>query len=72
MLCIDERPPLKIILKRSECFMLLAQLQLALRHPDNTGASADWTRQLAATLENAVSISPAVARVARQGWVWEK
>lgn len=68
MLLIDENPPLTLTLKRSEAFLLLSQLQLALRHPENTGFAADWIRRLGETLEGAVSVSPAIADVARRGW----
>lgn len=68
MLLIDEQPPLTLPLKRSEAFMLLSQIQLALRRPENTGATADWARALGQTLEGALSVSPAIAKIAKMGW----
>lgn len=68
MLLIDQYAPLQLTLKRSEAFMLLSQLQLALRHPENTGPTADWARELGQTLEGAMSVSPAIGNVAQRGW----
>lgn len=68
MLLIDEYAPLQLTLKRSEAFLLLSQLQLALRHPENTSYAAEWARPFADTLASAVSVSPAIAEIVRRGW----
>ena len=50
-------------------FMLIAQLQLALRHPGNAGESADKTRELAIDLQNQLrSRVPDIKPILDRGW----
>jgi hypothetical protein len=50
-------------------FVLLSQLQLALRHPENNGASAEIARDIAQRLSDRLSaIDPAIAALIAQGW----
>lgn len=51
-----------------EAMILLAQVQLALRHPGNTGSSAAVATRLARRLERIVSLTPAIGEIARRGW----
>lgn len=52
-----------------QAFILLAQLQLALRHPGNTGQTADWAREVAGDLEARLSqLGPNLARICKLGW----
>jgi hypothetical protein len=46
----------------------LSQIQLALRHPNNTGVTAEWAREFGKTLESAVSVSPGLAQLAQLEW----
>jgi len=51
-------------------WMLLANLQLALRHPGNNGASASWAREFASNIESRLCAGrPAMSEVARRGWL---
>jgi hypothetical protein len=55
----------------SEAFILLAVLQLALRHPNlaDTGAiAAAFARNLAENIEQRLCVTPVLQEVARQGW----
>lgn len=63
-----ERPPLVLELSRVEAFYLFAQLQLALRHPENVGASAEFARELAQRLIATIATTPALARIAAAAW----
>jgi hypothetical protein len=65
---LSSHEGIQIQLDRVQCFFLLGQLQLALKHPENTGASASFARTLAKLLQDAVSVSPAIAAVAERGW----
>ena len=50
-------------------FMLIAQLQLALRHPGNAGESADKIRELAVDLQNQLTTRvPDIKPILDRGW----
>lgn len=50
-------------------FLLIAQIQLALRHPANTGAAADETRALTIRLIDLIrKDQPEAAAVLDMGW----
>lgn len=51
-----------------EGWILLGNLQLALRHPKNVGESSKIARELAKRIEGMVARSGALAEVARRGW----
>jgi hypothetical protein len=60
----------RIDLNAAETLMLISQLQLALKHPDNTGPAARYARQLAKKLcrEFPATRWPATAQVLAAGW----
>jgi hypothetical protein len=60
--------PVLIELQPIEAWVLLGQLQLALRHPENTGPSAKITRVLARHIQARVAGSGVLAAVAEAGW----
>lgn len=51
-----------------DAFTVLGQLQLALRHPDNTGPAAQIARRIAGRIEAGLPQGGAIARVAQLGW----
>lgn len=51
-----------------QLWVVLANLQLALRHPGNRGPSAAIARGVAESLEGVVTRYAAMARVAAMGW----
>jgi hypothetical protein len=66
---LGAAPPLKQDLPAPYGFVLLAQLQLALRHPNNRGGAARITRQIAEQLEAAiVERVPELAALCAAGW----
>lgn len=52
-----------------QAWQIFAQLQLALRHPQNIGTPADFARTVAKRLQGAFAgIDPVLAELAEQGW----
>lgn len=61
-------PPINMEIGRSLGFILLGQLQLALRHPANTGPTAEAAEQFARHLQSVLGMPPQLAAIAEQGW----
>jgi hypothetical protein len=51
-----------------QAMCLLGQIQLACRHVQNTGPTRRIVERIARKLQEAVSITPALAAVAEAGW----
>ena len=51
-----------------EAWVLFAQLQLALRHPGNTGPGATIAREIASAIQGHIAVTPTLAQVAERGW----
>ncbi len=51
-----------------DAWILLSQLQLALRHPENTGPTAEAASSIARRLQSIVAPHGALAAVAERGW----
>ena len=62
-----------IVLELSEAggWFLLATLQLALRHPQFPATLSGVVRGIAEELQRGVATTPALAEVARRGWLAE-
>ncbi len=65
---LEDQPPLRLEIDRVTAWVVLAQLQLALRHPENMGPSAEIARAIAQQLQSLVASRGALAVVARCGW----
>ena len=66
---LDTDPQMVILeLTKTEAWALLSQIQLALRHPGNTGHTSEYARRLARRLQEAVANEGAMAEVAEWGW----
>jgi len=68
---VDQRmveAPLAVHINPYVAICVMGQLQLALRHPLNRGASAHVARTFADKLQAYLSQSPALAEVTEQGW----
>lgn len=62
-------PPISLgAVDRRTAWALLAQLQLALRHPNNTGQVAELAEAFARSLQERLGLTGALAAVAEQGW----
>jgi len=66
-LCLDPQP-IEFLLSKLQAWALFSQLQLALRHPENKGATADVAEHFAKSIEKQVAVTPALAEVAKRGW----
>jgi hypothetical protein len=64
----DRTEVLSLQISPLDAWILLSQIQLALRHPQNTGPSAGRARRIASELQGLVATSGALAIVARRGW----
>ena len=64
----DQTSSIHLDLTRWQAYCLIAQLQLALRHPGNTGMSRPVVEQIAHDLESVFSDSPILSRLLRMGW----
>lgn len=65
---IDSGAGMPFVFNPGEAFMLLAVLQLALRHPGLDGAAGAFARGLAENIEQRLCVTPALKEVARRGW----
>ena len=65
---VNEHPGILLELSGSQAWALLCQVQLACRHPGNTGWSRDTAELLARKLEIALAITPGLKRMAALGW----
>lgn len=65
---LRDEPPIHLEVNRLSAWMLMAQLQLALRHPENDGPCADAARDFAVSLQKAVAMTPTLRAVAERGW----
>jgi hypothetical protein len=68
---LDTREPITIRLRPLQAWALLGNLQLALGHERNRGATARAGRQIARLLEREVATTPALKEIARRGWKGE-
>jgi hypothetical protein len=66
-LCLDPQP-IELLLSKLQAWALFSQLQLALRHPKNKGATADIAKHFAEVIQKQVAVTPALAEVAKRGW----
>ncbi len=64
--------PQTVLLSMSKlsAWVLLGQLQLALRHPENIGPTSEIARTIAIEIQEAICPDPesALARLAENGW----
>ena len=67
-LLADTRP-VTVRISAVQAWGVLANLQLALKHPQNNGPTAEWARQVALALQEIVA-PPGTARreLADKGW----
>lgn len=61
-------PSVTLQLDAAQAWIVMAMLQLACRHPDNTGHSRLITETIARALQTAVATTPALNAVAELGW----
>ncbi|BAZ49588.1 hypothetical protein NIES4103_22000 [Nostoc sp. NIES-4103] len=65
---LSNEPTIKLKTSPSTIFHIICQLQLALRHPQNTGTPAQQTRQFAETLVNTIPFPDSIKELISMGW----
>ncbi|MCA1991874.1 MAG: hypothetical protein LDL41_07490 [Coleofasciculus sp. S288] len=66
---LAQHPPIPLTLSPEAGFLLLAQLQLAMRHPANTGPGSETIRTFAIELQQRlVELEPDLQAVLEKGW----
>ncbi len=67
---LNQSEPVALAMKYFDWFLVLAQLQLALRHPSNDGQSREIVVNIARTIQSMFPRErwPAIAEVADRGW----
>ena len=62
-----QHPTVVLELPLVDAWMLIGELQLALRHPENTGPSRDVAARVKELLVRTIATTPSLARVAAMG-----
>lgn len=66
---MEKAQPLEMAILPFRAFVLVGQIQLALRHPENRGPSAEIARDMAVRLQALLGqIDPAIAEALEHGW----
>ncbi len=65
---LQSRPAIQLTLKPVEAWALMSELQLALRHPLNKGGTAKIAMKIAQSLQEQLSITETLRKVAEMGW----
>jgi hypothetical protein len=68
---LANRAPITLRMRPVEAWALLGNLQLALLHDRNKGATARIGRQIARRLEQQIATTPALKELVRRGWKGE-
>jgi len=66
-----SRAVVNLRLSTLETWVVFSHLQLALRHPQNTGPTADIARKVAYRIQSKIAPTGALAKVAQRGWSQE-
>jgi hypothetical protein len=65
---LAKTPPITLTIPAIDAFCILGQIQLACRHPFNTGPSRTIAERFGHQLQHLVATTDALAEVARRGW----
>jgi hypothetical protein len=65
---LSRREPLQISIQPMMAWALLAQLQLACRHPRNQGPTRRMVERFARQLQGLIAPEGVLARLAERGW----
>ncbi len=68
---LGDEPSIDIKISPMGAWALIAQLQLALRHPQNHGHLADYTRNVAQKLQSKLNLPLHLEEVLSRGWLKE-
>ena len=65
---IIEKGPVEIEFSALELWIILSQMQLAIRHPDNNGSGRDIAVKIAKRIQGKIASNGALGEVAKRGW----
>ena len=65
---LSNEPTIKLVVSPLTVYQIICQLQLALRHPLNTGNNAQQTRDFIETLVNTVPFPDSIKELISMGW----
>ncbi len=65
---LSNEPEIDIKISPLSAWCLIAQLQLALRHPENTGLVAQHARDVATALQSRIPLSEGMRSIMDMGW----
>jgi hypothetical protein len=65
---LHRRPEVTVKLSALEAWILMSQIQLALRHPENKGEPAKIVETIARTIQKEFDVDPVLTELAEQGW----
>lgn len=65
---LDQQPDIVLELSPTSAWCLMAQIQLACRHPSNEGPSRAIAESIARDIQLVLATTPALAAVAEHGW----
>jgi hypothetical protein len=63
-----RKAPIRLLLTPLDMWILLSQIQLACRHPENTGPSREHAERIARQFQEIVAFKGALRIVAERGW----
>jgi hypothetical protein len=64
----EDPQPVILEMSKIEAWMLMAEVQLALRHPNNKGSSSKYSKAVVERLASQIVTTPALIEVYRRGW----
>jgi hypothetical protein len=65
---VDAQEPIILQLTPQEAWAVLCNIQLAARHPRNTGITRILGQAVAHRIQSAVATTPALKEIAERGW----
>jgi hypothetical protein len=68
---LKDKPDILVSLSPIQIWVIMGNMQLALRHPDNKGGTSDMAREIALEFQALVASEGALKEVAEMGWLPE-
>ena len=64
----ERKQTITLKLTALDAWAILSQIQLASRHPENTGPTRNIAERIARQLQEQIATTPALAQTAEAGW----
>lgn len=65
---LKDAPDISLTLTACEAMIVLCQIQLACRHPENSGSTRNVVECVGRHIQNQVATTPALHALAEKGW----